>query len=71
MKDFFPNEFICCSSVTGSLNVCILMLKNHGFARLIFSFEKFQEIGTKSLFLDFQNGFSCSYFPISLTKMVH
>ena len=74
MKDFFPNEFICCSSVTGSLNVCVLMLKNHDFARLIFSFKKFQEMGTKWLFASFQNSFSAGYFPISpelLAKVVH
>ena len=35
------------------------------FARLIFSFKKFQEMGTKSPFLSFQNSFSASYFPIS------
>ena len=32
---------------------------------LIFSVKKFQEMGTKSLFLSFQNSFSASYFPIS------
>ena len=32
---------------------------------LIFAFEKFQEMGTESLFLSFQNNFSASYFPIS------
>ena len=32
---------------------------------LIFAFEKFQEMGTESLFLSFQNNFSVSYFPIS------
>ena len=35
------------------------------FSRLIFSFKKFQEMGTKSPFLSFQNNFSASYFPIS------
>ena len=34
-----------------------LFLKRHGFARLIFAFEKFQEMGTESLFLSFQNSF--------------
>ena len=39
--------------------------KRHDFARSIFAFKKFQEMGTKSLFLSFQNSFSASYFPIS------
>ena len=37
----------------------------HDFARLIFAFNKFQEVGTKSLFLSFQISLSASYFPIS------
>ena len=37
----------------------------HTFARLIFSFKKFQEMGTKSILLNFQNSFSASYFSIS------
>ena len=32
---------------------------------LIFAFEKFQEMGTESLFLSFQNNSSASYFLIS------
>ena len=39
--------------------------KKHNFARLIFSFKKFQEMGTKPLFLSFQKSFSASYFLIS------
>ena len=31
----------------------------------MFTFKKFQEMGTKSLFLSFQNSFSASYLPIS------
>ena len=68
MKDFFPNDLTCCSSITGSLDMCklnFLKKKNHAFARLIFSFKNFQEMGTKSIFLSFQNSFSASYFPIS------
>ena len=34
-------------------------------ARLNAAFKKLQEMGTKSLFLSFQNSFSFSYFPIS------
>ena len=41
----------------------------HDFARLIFSVYKFQEMGTKSLFLSFQNSFSASYFPISQEQL--
>ena len=44
-------------------------LKKHDFARLIFSIKKFQEIGTKSLFLSFQNSFSASHFPISQEQL--
>ena len=40
-------------------------LKKHDFARLIFSVKKFQEMGTKSLFLTLEKSFSASYFPIS------
>ena len=64
MKDFLSNERICCSSISRSLDMCILSLE-HDFARLIFSFKKFQEIETKSLFLSFQNSFLAVYFPIS------
>ena len=39
--------------------------KQLDFARLIFSVKKFQEMGTKSLFLCLQNSFSDSYFQIS------
>ena len=39
--------------------------KRHDFARLIFVFQKFEEMGTKSLFLNFQSSYSASYFPIS------
>ena len=39
--------------------------KKHDFPRLVFSVKKFQEMGTKSLFLSFQNSFSASYFPVS------
>ena len=31
----------------------------------MFTFKKFQEMGTKSLFLSFQNSFSASYLAIS------
>ena len=65
MKELFPNEPICCSSITGSLDTCILKLKKHDFARLIFSFKKFQKMERKSLFLSFKNSFSASYFAIS------
>ena len=30
---------------------------------------KFQEMGTKSLFLSFENSFSASYFPISQEQL--
>ena len=43
--------------------------KEHGFARLMFSVKKFQEMGTKSLFQNFQNSFSGSYFPISQEQL--
>ena len=62
---FFPNELTCCSSVTGYLNICILKLKKHDFAGLIFFCKKFQKMGTKSLSLSFQKSFSACYFPIS------
>ena len=39
MKDFFPNYVICCSSITGSLDIYILKFKkNHDFARLVLPF---------------------------------
>ena len=59
---FFPNEPIRCSNIT---DMSILKLKKPDFKRLIFSSKKFQEIGTKSLFLTFENSFSATYFPIS------
>ena len=63
---YFPNELICHSSITGSLDMYILKFeKGHDFARSIFSFKKFQEVLTKSLFLSFQNSFPASYFLIS------
>ena len=65
MKDFFANELICCSSTTGFLDMCILNFKKILFCKVNFSFKKFQEIWTKSLFLSFQNWFSPSYFRIS------
>ena len=37
----------------------------HDLTRLIFAFEKFQEMRTESLFLSFQNSFLASYFRIS------
>ena len=50
MKYFFPNEFICGSSITSSLYMYISKFKKkHDFARLIFYFEKFQEIETKAV----------------------
>ena len=64
MKDFFPNELICCSSITGSLHICILKLKKRDFGRLVFFFKKCEEMGSKSLFLSFQNSVLASYFPI-------
>ena len=48
--------------------------KKLDYARLIFSLKKFQEMGTKSLFLTFQNSFSASYFQYlknHLTKIIH
>ena len=51
-ESYFPNELICCSSITGSIDMCILKLK------------KKHNLGTKSLFLNFQNSFLASYFPI-------
>ena len=45
--------------------------KKHDFARLIFSFRKFQVMGTKSQILSFQNSFSASYFPISQESLDH
>ena len=74
MKDFLPNELICCSSMTGSLDMCILKFKKHDFAMLIFSFKKFQEMGTKSLFLSFQIAFQLvifQYLKDHWTKIVH
>ena len=56
--------------------VVFIFLK-YDFARLIFSVKKFQEMGTNSPFLSFQNSFSASYFIIfqhlksHLTKIVH
>ena len=62
MKEF-QGKLICHSSITGSLDLCILKLKKkHDFVSLIF----FQEVGIRSLFLCFQKCFSVSYFPISL-----
>ena len=48
---------------------CFFFKKKHDFARLICSIKKFQEIGTKSLFLSFQNSFSASHFPISQEQL--
>ena len=53
-----------------TLLICIFQsffkkTKKHDFASLIFIVKKFQEMGTKSLFLSFQNSFSACYFPIS------
>ena len=43
--------------------MCILKFqKKHDLARLIFSFKKFHEMGTKSVLLSFQNSFSASFF---------
>ena len=63
----FPNELIRYSGITGSLGYVHfkVFLKKHDFTRLIFSFKKFEVMGTKALFLSFQNSFSVSYFPIS------
>ena len=61
MKEF-QGKLICHSSITRSLDLCILKLKKHDFVSLIF----FQEVGIRSLFLCFQKCFSVSYFPISL-----
>ena len=65
MNELFPNELICLSSITGSLDMHILKLKKHDFIRFIFSLKKPQEMGTKSLFLSFHNCFSASYFSMS------
>ena len=43
-------------------------LKKDDYVSLIFTVKKFQDVGTKSLFLNFQNSFSASYFPISQEK---
>ena len=60
---FFMSSFVAQVSVV--LSICAFLSLKHNFTRLIFSFKKFQEIGTKSLFLSFQNSFSARYFPIS------
>ena len=48
-----------------SNHIFIIIKKHHDFARLIFYVKKFQEMGTKSLFLSFQNSFSACYFSVS------
>ena len=48
-----------------SNHIFIIFKKQHDFKRLIFYVKKFQEMGTKCLFMSFQNSFSGSYFPIS------
>ena len=50
------------------------LLKNHDFSRLIFSFQKFQEMGTKSIFLSSKIAFQLvnfQYLKNHLTKIVH
>ena len=47
------------------LHLIVFKKKQRDFARLICSVKNFQEMGTKSIFLRFQNRFSASYFPIS------
>ena len=58
-KRFFKNEFICCSSIAGSLDMCVLKfcLKKHNFAKLNFYFKKLEKMAIKSLFLGIQNSF--------------
>ena len=56
-----------------SLLICMFSIffkKKKHFATLIFSVMKFQEMATKSLFLNFENSFSASYFPISQEQLV-
>ena len=49
MKDFFPNELICCFSITGSLDVYIFKFKFWIGKAFFLLAKKFQEMGTKSL----------------------
>ena len=53
------------ASICWYVYLTFLFLKRRDFGRLNFAFKKFQEIGTKSLFLSFQNSSLTSYFPIS------
>ena len=74
-KIFFPNELICCSSITGSLDRCILKFKRkQDFARLNFSFKKFQETRTKPLFWVSKKACQLvisQYFKSRLTEIIH
>ena len=56
---------ICCISLLICMFLQDFFKTRHDFLGLIFAFQKFQEMWTKSLFLSFQISFSASYFPIS------
>ena len=51
MKKIFPNNIICCSNITGFLDMFILkfFFNWYNFARLIFSCKKFQEMDKVSI----------------------
>ena len=64
MKEFQMSSFVSLESPVLQIYAFWTLKKKHGFVRLIFSLKKFQEIMTKSLFLNFQNCFSAEYFPM-------
>ena len=74
MKYFFPNELICCSGITGSLDMCILKFKKTWFFK--FNFLLYEILGNryKISFFEFSELFFTSYFQIyqePLDRIVH
>ena len=64
----YPFVISCISLLICMFSIFFKKKKKH-FATLIFCVMKFQEMGTKSLFLSFENSFSASYFPISQEQL--
>ena len=75
--NFIFKNFTIVVKLLHLLLICILKFlfkKGHDFARLIFVFNKFQEMGTKSIFLSFKITFQLvifQYLKHYLTKIVH
>ena len=64
MKEFQMSSFVSLESSVLQIYAFWTLKEKHDFVRLIFSLKKFQEIMTKSLFLNFQNSFLAEYFPM-------